>query len=49
MRDNPRGLHFERWLHLYGCGLWFHIARDTLTHEIKATYSVDADPPEGLK
>jgi len=23
MRDNPKGVHFERWRHVYGCGKWF--------------------------
>ena len=22
-RKNPRGVHFERWRHAYGCGKWF--------------------------
>jgi len=33
-RDNPRGPHQERWVHSYGCRQWFHLVRDTLTHEI---------------
>ena len=49
MRKNPCGLHLERWQHLYGCGRWFHMARDTLTHEIKAIYGIDSDPPEELE
>ena len=48
MRENPRGLHFERWMHLYGCGQWFHLARDTLSHEIRAVYGIEEDPPEDL-
>ena len=23
-RENPKGLHFERWRHSFGCGKWFH-------------------------
>ncbi len=23
MRENPKGVHFERWRHAYGCGKWF--------------------------
>ena len=34
-RENPRGLLNERWVHSYGCGQWFELARDTVTHEIK--------------
>lgn len=51
IRENPRGLHLERWRHLYGCGQWFHVARDTLSHEILAYYDIneegiDEEPPE---
>jgi sarcosine oxidase subunit delta len=44
-RDNPKGLHFERWRHTFGCGQWFNIARDTVTHEIRAVYAITAPPP----
>lgn len=33
-RDNTRGLHQECWWHEFGCGQWFILRRDTLTHEI---------------
>jgi heterotetrameric sarcosine oxidase delta subunit len=45
-RDNTCGLHFERWLHLYGCGQWFNLARDTRTHRILAVYAITEPPPE---
>ena len=38
LRDNPRGWHFERWLHFAGCRQWFNVARHTVTHEIRAVY-----------
>lgn len=34
LRDNPRGLHQERWHHVQGCRQWLIVERDTLTHEI---------------
>ena len=34
LRANVRGLHAERWWHVRGCGTWFVIRRDTVTHEI---------------
>jgi sarcosine oxidase, subunit delta len=44
-RDNPKGRHFERWRHVHGCGLWFNVARDTVTHEVLAVYAItDASP-----
>lgn len=33
-RDNPCGVHVERWLHKFGCGEWLVIERNTLSHEI---------------
>jgi sarcosine oxidase subunit delta len=46
VRDNPAGLHFERWSHAFGCGRWFNVARNTLTHEILATYPMGAPRPD---
>lgn len=45
-RKNPRGVHFERWRHSYGCGKWFLAARDTVTLEIFGTYPAQPlEPP----
>jgi sarcosine oxidase, subunit delta len=44
-RDNPKGVHLERWRHVYGCGIWFNLARHTVTHEILAVYPINAPPP----
>lgn len=46
IRENPAGTHFERWLHAYGCGQWFNMARSTLTHEILAVYAMGDPKPE---
>jgi heterotetrameric sarcosine oxidase delta subunit len=46
LRDNPAGLQFERWHHLYGCGRWFNLARDTVTHEIHCAYRMGDPPPD---
>jgi sarcosine oxidase subunit delta len=43
-RDNPKGEHHERWRHTYGCGQWFNLTRDTLTHEIVEVYAITAAP-----
>ena len=49
MRKNPKGVHFERWRHQYGCGKWFHMARDTVTLEVFGTYSAQTtEPPADL-
>ena len=45
-RHNPRGLHFERWHHSHGCRRWFHVARDTASSEIYASYKPGEPRPE---
>ncbi|MFK7752962.1 MAG: sarcosine oxidase subunit delta [Sedimentitalea sp.] len=48
-RENPRGVHFERWRHAYGCGKWFHAARNTATLEVYGTYPAQTlAPPKDL-
>ena len=50
MRENPKGVHFERWRHAYGCGKWFHAARHTVTLEVFGTYSAQVtEPPQNVK
>lgn len=49
-RENPRGVHFERWRHAYGCGKWFHAARDTMTLEVFGTYPAQTtEPPKEIR
>ncbi len=49
VRENPKGVHFERWRHVYGCGKWFHVARCTTTLEVFGTYSAQTlRPPQDL-
>ncbi len=48
-KKNPRGVLFERWRHVYGCGQWFHAARCSATLEIFGTYSAQSiEPPEAI-
>ena len=44
-RDNPQGLHRERWCHVFGCRQWFNVERHTLTHEVVSVYAMGAAPP----
>ena len=37
-RHNFRGVQAERWLHVFGCGRWFNVLRNTVTHEVVAVY-----------
>ena len=45
-RINPRGVHAENWRHTFGCGQWFNALRHTVTHEVLATYAMNASRPE---
>ena len=45
MRTNRKGLNLERWVHTHGCGRWFNVARDTVTHRIEAVYGMGEAPP----
>jgi len=48
-RKNPKGVHFERWRHAYGCGKWFHAARCTVTLEVFGTYTAQTgEPPKHI-
>jgi sarcosine oxidase subunit delta len=44
-RDNPKGIHYERWVHVFGCGRWFNLARHTVTHDILAAYRMGEPKP----
>jgi heterotetrameric sarcosine oxidase delta subunit len=44
-RDNPKGVSYERWLHTFGCGRWFNVARHAVTHEILAVYRMGEPKP----
>ena len=49
-RENPKGVHFERWRHAHGCGKWFHAARDTVTLEVFGTYEAQVtEPPQAIR
>ena len=44
-RENPHGVHFERWQHANGCGKWFHAARCTATLQVFGTYAAQTTEP----
>lgn len=46
-RENPKGLLRERWVHSYGCGQWFVVTRDTVTHDILESLPMSDPPPKG--
>ena len=47
MRDNPKGMFLERWVHSQGCRRWFNAQRDTVTHEISVTHKSGDSRPQG--
>ena len=44
-RDNPLGLHRERWCHRAACGQWFNLLRHTVNHDIVAVYKMGEPAP----
>jgi sarcosine oxidase subunit delta len=46
LRDNPKGLIFERWRHISGCGRFFNAARDTISDKFLATYKAGQPKPD---
>lgn len=50
LRENPKGVHFERWRHAAGCGKWFHAARCTTSMEVFGTYAAQTtEPPPAVR
>lgn len=48
-RKNPKGVHAERWRHVYGCGKWFLALRSTTTLQVYGTYPAQTrEPPADL-
>lgn len=45
LRDNPKGIAFERWRHVHGCGRFFNAVRDTVTDKIIMTYEAGKPRP----
>lgn len=44
MRTNPKGKLLEQWCCSAGCGQWFKVIRDSVTHEISAISRFPKDP-----
>lgn len=45
-RENSKGVQHEYWVHSFGCGQWFTVKRDTVSHDILAAPGV-GEPPSG--
>lgn len=46
IRDNPKGVHAERWRHVHGCGRFFNALRDTVSDRFVTTYPAGSPRPE---
>lgn len=46
MRDNPKGLIFERWRHISGCGRFFRAVRHTVSDRFVMSYRQDEPKPD---
>jgi len=46
LRDNVKGMTFERWRHVSGCGRFFNAARDTVSDKFALTYKAGQPKPD---
>ena len=49
IRQNPKGLYFERWRHIHGCARFFNAARDTVSDKFVKTYRAGEKKPSIAK
>ncbi len=49
IRQNPKGLYFERWRHIHGCARFFNAARDTVSDKFVKTYKAGEKKPSVAK
>ena len=45
LRENPKGIAYERWRHVHGCGRFFNAARDTVSDKFVMTYEAGKPRP----
>lgn len=46
LKDNPKGITYERWRHIHGCGRFFRAVRHTVTDKFVMTYRQDEPKPD---
>ncbi len=49
LRNNPKGLHAERWRHIHGCARYFNVLRDTVSDVIAQSYKTGEPRPDQPK
>ncbi len=45
-RQNPKGLQFERWRHIHGCGRFFNAVRDSVSDKFLTVYKAGEPKPD---
>jgi sarcosine oxidase subunit delta len=45
-RQNPKGLQFERWRHIHGCGRFFNAVRDSVSDKFLTVYKAGEPRPD---
>ena len=45
IRQNPKGLVYERWRHVHGCARFFNAVRDTVSDKFVTTYKAGEPKP----
>jgi sarcosine oxidase subunit delta len=48
IRDNPKGIIYERWRHIHGCARFFNAVRDTVSDKFIMTYKAGEPKPKKL-
>ena len=46
IRDNSKGIVFERWRHIHGCGRFFNAVRHAVSDKFVKTYKAGEPRPE---
>lgn len=46
LRDNHKGIIFERWRHIHGCGRFFNAVRHTVSDRFLLTYKAGEPKPD---
>ena len=46
MRSNQKGIYYERWRHVHGCGRFFNAVRHSVSDKFVATYKVGEPRPD---
>ena len=48
IRSNCKGIRYERWCHVHGCGRFFNAVRHSMSDKFSATYRIGEPRPEPM-